>query len=175
NPSDSVAVALRALSRGDEAMGVLLCDDIPAGHKFALGLIRAGEAAIKYGFPIGVATVDIRAGEHVHTHNLANALDDVVVMPGASACDKNGRKSEISDLKFEISDSKSQISDLKFDGFRRADGRVGIRNEIWVINTVACVNQAAQQIALNASRELELGKYGVDGVYTFPHPFGCSQ
>src|SRR6185312_16260227 len=161
NPSDSVAVALRALSRGDEAMGVLLCDDIPAGHKFALGLIRAGEAAIKYGFPIGVATVDIRAGEHVHTHNLANALDDVVVMPGASACDKNGRKSE--------------ISDLKFDGFRRADGRVGIRNEIWVINTVACVNQAAQQIALNASRELELGKYGVDGVYTFPHPFGCSQ
>jgi altronate hydrolase len=161
NALDNVAVALRGLGRGSAAMGVELCDDIPAGHKFALGPIRVGEAAIKYGFPIGLATADITPGQHVHTHNLCSALDEVVTGTDESA--------------HQPAASIAPISDLKFQGFRRLDGSVGIRNEIWIINTVACVNQAAQQIALTAGRELELGKFGVDGVYTFPHPFGCSQ
>ena len=163
NESDDVAVALRPLSRGSEALGVVLRDEIPAGHKLALAPIGVGRAVIKYGYPIGLATADIAPGQHVHVQNLQSALEEVV-----------GR-SEATGPGTEISDFKSQISDLMFDGFRRPNARVGIRNEIWVINTVACVNQAAQQIALAASRDLPLSKLGVDGVYTFPHPFGCSQ
>jgi altronate hydrolase len=165
NPSDNVAVALRPLTRGASASEITLRDDIAPGHKFALDQIRAGAPVIKYGYPIGLATADIAAGQHVHLHNLQSALDEVV---GPSTSGISNRNSEISNLT-------SEISNLTFDGFPRPDGRVGIRNEIWVINTVACVNQAAQQIASAAARDLALSNLGVDGVYTFPHPFGCSQ
>ena len=160
HPSDNVAVAVSRLGRDTVVSGVVLRDDISAGHKFAIGRIARGGPVIKYGFPIGLATADIAPGCHVHVHNLQSALDEVVAgLPGASIPEG----------------STWQTSDLKFDGFKRPDGRVGIRNEIWVINTVACVNQAAQQIALSAARDLPLAKLGVDGVHTFPHPFGCSQ
>jgi altronate hydrolase len=164
NASDDVAVALRQLSRGSEALGIILRDDIPAGHKFAVAPIPEGRPVIKYGYPIGLATADITPGQHVHLHNLQSALDEVI-----------GNSVTGSDRKSDISNLKSDISDLTFHGFPRPDGRVGVRNEIWVINTVACVNQAAQQIASVATRDLLLANLGVDGVHTFPHPFGCSQ
>src|SRR5215469_15680536 len=151
NPADNVAVALRLLARGAQASDIPLRDDIPAGHKFALSPIPARANVIKYGYPIGLATTDIAPGQHVHLHNLQSALDEVVGPSTASA-----------DRKPEISNPKSEISDLTFHGFPRPDGRVGIRNEIWVINTVACVNQAAQQIASAAARDLPLSNLNVD-------------
>src|SRR5579859_1881749 len=163
SPSDNVAVALHALPRDAQSSDTTLRDDIPAGHKFALAAIPANSAVIKYGYPIGLASCDIAPGDHVHLHNLRSALDEVV------------QSSSTRDPKSQISNPKSEIPNLTFHGFPRPNGRVGIRNEIWVINTVACVNQAAQQIASAATRDLPLSQLGVDGVHTFPHPFGCSQ
>ena len=117
------------------------------GHKYALRDIKKGEDIIKYGNPIGHATADIKAGEHVHTHNVATNLsgtltytyeDTVVEFPTADA----GRT---------------------FMGYVRENGEVGIRNEIWIINTVGCVNKIAERLA------------ALTGAYAFVHPFGCSQ
>jgi altronate hydrolase len=160
HPSDNVAVALHPLNRGADAMGIVLRDDIPSGHKFALTPIPPGSPVIKYGYPIGLSTADISAGQHIHVHNLRSALDDVVTMAVPTTANPF---------------ITSQISNLEFQGIHRRSGRVGVRNEIWIINTVACVNQAAQQIAASSSRDLDLARFGVDGVHTFPHPFGCSQ
>ena len=133
--------------------------DIPAGHKVALRAIAAGERVVKYGFPIGVATKPIAPGEWVHVHNLRTALDesaDYAYAPEAAAARP----------------APAQIPDAHFRGFRRADGRVGIRNEIWVIPTVGCVNAVAERLARDAQG---LAKGAVEGVWAFTHPYGCSQ
>jgi altronate hydrolase len=110
---------------------------------------------IKYGFPIGHATQPIAPGDHVHTHNLATSLE-------AAA-----------DYRFEGAAAAGVAREVPgFLGYRRADGRVGTRNEIWVIPTVGCVGRTAEKIAARAS-ERHAGR--VDGVHAFAHPFGCSQ
>lgn len=158
---DNVAVALQPLAAGAEIVvggaRVVTRSDIPRGHKLALGVIEPGESVIKYGFPIGRAAQKIIAGDWVHTHNLETALDHDVEyhyrpanVPPAEA----GKPPE-------------------FSGYRRADGKTGTRNEIWIINTVACVNNSAERIA-RAAHEQYAGR-SVEGVYTFPHPYGCSQ
>lgn len=117
------------------------------GHKYALRDIAQGENVIKYGNPIGHATAPIKAGEHVHTHNLSTSLSSDLTYtydPG--------------DLTFPIADSGRT-----FKGYLRPNGDVGIRNEIWIIGTVGCVNKIAQRLA------------DLTGAYAFPHPFGCSQ
>ena len=117
------------------------------GHKYALRDIKAGENIIKYGNPIGHATCDIKKGEHVHTQNVKTNLNDKL------------------EYKYEpeFYDIPKVSSDLTFMGYVREDGSVGIRNEIWIINTVGCVNKVAEKLA------------SITGAYFFPHPFGCSQ
>jgi altronate hydrolase len=156
DPRDDVAVALRDLAAGEEA-GVSILEAIPSGHKVALRPIAAGEIVHKFGFPIGVARADIAAGAHVHTHNLATALEtraDYAWQPAAER------------VASEPSDAPG------FLGYRRADGRVGTRNEIWVIPTVGCVARTAEKIAARAAAA-HAGR--VDGIHAFAHPFGCSQ
>lgn len=153
--SDNVAVALCPLQKGTTVAGVMLAEDIPAGHKFALCPIAVGEPVVKYGAPIGCAVSDIAPGAWVHTHNTRTNLSDVLEYT------YNPREMPL----------RSEES-VTFRGFRRANGKVGIRNEIWIIPTVGCVNSPAQALAQRASA-LVCGS--VDGVYAFGHPYGCSQ
>ena len=131
---DNVAVALTDLKEGSLFNSVTLLADVSQKHKFALKDIKKGEKVIKYGFPIGIAKENIRAGEHVHTHNLKTAL------------------TEEESYNFSGNQDYSPIeSDLYFNGFLREDGNVGIRNRILVIPTVGCANNAAIEIAKKAS------------------------
>ncbi len=152
---DNVAVALCPLAKGSAAAGVVLRQDIPQAHKLALRPVAAGEAVIKYGYPIGIATADIAAGEHVHTHNLRTALS------GAQA------------YRYEPKLTHPAPWDGgSFNGYLREDGQAGVRNELWIIPTVGCMNAMAQNIAAKGAA-LAVG--GIDGVYAFPHPYGCCQ
>ncbi len=117
------------------------------GHKYALCDIKKGENIIKYGNPIGHATEDIKKGEHIHTHNLKTNL--------------SGNLEYTYEPKFY--DMPKEREDLTFMGYVRDDGSVGIRNEVWIVNTVGCVNKVAEKIAEKT------------GARHFPHPFGCSQ
>jgi len=163
HPEDSVAVALRPVSTGERLpMGeddLVAAQDIPQGHKIALRPHGPGDAVIRYGHSIGRAETGIAPGEHVHSHNLRTALGtgesysyEPASAPPAPAPREGGT----------------------FEGYRRADGRVGTRNEIWVLNTVGCVNTAAARIARNGDA-LVRAQGGADGVHAFSHPFGCSQ
>ena len=161
HPSDDVAVALHDLPAGSAGEGVAVRSDIPAGHKFALRTMAPGEAVTKYGFPIGRATREIAAGEHVHTHNVSSGLDENLSYD-ALAPHPSGA-------------AASPIEGKTFQGFRRPDGRAAIRNELWIINTVGCVNMVAQRMAMMATQQLAESHPRVEGIHTFVHPFGCSQ
>ena len=117
------------------------------GHKYALCDIKKGENIIKYGSPIGHATMDIKKGEHVHTHNVKTNLSGNLEYT----------------YNYKDYGIKSEPSDLYFMGYVRENGDVGIRNEIWIINTVGCVNKTAEILSRKT------------GARSFPHPFGCSQ
>jgi altronate hydrolase len=159
HPSDNVAVALSAIHAGQKLEADLTAlTDIQAGHKIALRDLRAGEAVIKYGYPIGVASQEIPAGSHVHSHNLVSAM---------AATLQRGN------FKAAAPTTAPAAKPATFEGYRRPDGSVGIRNEVWIINTVGCVNHTATRIADLANKKL--GSSAIDGVYTFNHPFGCSQ
>lgn len=155
DPRDGTATALRDMAAGEAALGVTLAQPVPKGHKVAVKAIAAGEPVLKFGFPIGRATADIAPGEHVHTHNVSTALE----ASGEYAWQEGERP-----LPAHVAEG--------FMGYRRADGRVGTRNEIWILPTVGCVARTAQKIAEKAALK-HAGK--VDGVHAFPHPFGCSQ
>jgi len=158
-PQDMAAVALRPLKAGETVSygsgEVTLREDLPMGHKAALREIRKGEAVIKYGFPIGEATEDIPEGARIHTHNLQTLL--------------SGEK------EYEwkpIPPKARQAAPAIFQGYPRVKGRPGIRNELWILPTVGCVNDVAKALAREAQR---LAGGSVEGVYAFPHPYGCSQ
>ena len=158
-PRDMVAVALRPLKAGDTVSfgdgEVTLTEDLPMGHKAALREIRKGEAVIKYGFPIGEATEDIPEGAHVHTHNMHTLL--------------SGEKEYTWEpMNPQVRKTETAV----FQGYRRAKGRPGIRNELWILPTVGCVNDVAKTLAAKAQK---LAGGSVEGVYAFPHPYGCSQ
>lgn len=159
DPSDNVAVALEALCAGAECVvngqTVTLLDDIPFGHKIALKNIAAGEDVIKYAGAIGRATKVIKAGEHVHVHNLKTNL------MGMAHYQYKARSSGTEKTKAP-----------RFAGYRRSDGRVGTRNELWIVPTVGCVNFAAEKVA-KLSRE----RYGefIDDAIALTHNMGCSQ
>jgi altronate hydrolase len=164
NPLDNVGVALRALARGERSGDIVASEPVPAGHKIALRSIKAGQSVIKYGYSIGVAKAEIHPGEHIHVQNMASALEGNIAPRGFIA---NPNLTE------EHSVVATSVS--TFDGFRRPNGSVGIRNEIWIINTVGCVNHTATRIAQKAASELVFEGSHIDGIYTFNHPFGCSQ
>lgn len=157
-PDDNVATMLTPREGGAALaeLGVTLREAVARGHKVALAPMAAGAVVRKYGFPIGITTRAIAAGEWVHTHNMRTALDgtldyqwhpsDPVALPGGEG--------------------------PVFQGYARADGRVATRNEIWVLPTVGCVGRTAQRIAAAAA-----ARYAgaCEGVHAFTHPFGCSQ
>lgn len=163
NPADNVAVARAALSAGTVLPTGPLATDVPAGHKVALRPIAAGEVIRKYGFAIGLATRDIAAGEHVHEHNVRSGLgaDTALAYSGAPS--------------IPADPSAAALGPDTFLGYRRPDGSVGTRNEIWIINTVACVNVPAERIARLATEKFVRPGSGIDGVQSFSHPYGCSQ
>lgn len=161
DPLDDVAVAPAGLVRGQRAQvgeaALDVLEDIPAGHKVALRTIAQGAEVRKYGWPIGAAVAPIDAGSWVHTHNLQTRLVGLAThafRPTSHPASPSAREGR------------------SFMGYRRRDGRVGTRNEIWILCTVGCVARTAQRIAGIASlRYAEV----VDGVHAFTHPFGCSQ
>lgn len=155
NENDNVAIALEPLKKGYEEQGITLLDDIPFGHKVLLCDLKAGENIIKYSNPIGHLTVDAKKGSHIHEHNLKTNLSDII------------------EYTFEKENPYYyEKSDLTFEGYVRPDGRVGIRNEIWIIPTVGCVNKTVQNLEKLAQ---SLVTDGCDGVFAYTHPFGCSQ
>lgn len=156
---DNVAVALRPVAKGESvAVGgvtVTALEDIPQGHKMALRPIRAGENIIKYGFPIGHALSDAAPGAWMHVHNVKTNLEGEM------------EYSYHPNLQFP-----EPVEPETFMGYQRKDGRAAIRNEIWIIPTVGCVNDVAKKLVRD-NQDLVTGT--IDGLYTFPHPFGCSQ
>lgn len=157
NPIDNVAVVLRPFSKGEKLENITLLEDIPQAHKVALKPIKKGENVIKYGAPIGHATADIMVGCHVHTHNVATNLDDVI------------------SYRYEpkYPEVLGYLSDRTVDVYERSTGEYGIRNELWIIQTVGCVSGMAKDIIEKFKAENDTSK--IDGIYTFQHPFGCSQ
>ena len=128
HPSDNVAV------------------ELATGHKVALSDIAAGENVIKYGFPIGHATKDIKEGERVHTENLKTNLKD-----------------KLSYMYQPKHFALKEVPDVTINAYVRANGEIGIRNDIWIVNTVGCVNKVAERLS------------ALTGALSFPHPYGCSQ
>lgn len=160
--ADNVATALADLPADSPleigALHLTVLEAIGRGHKVALAPIARGDSVIKYSFPIGIATIDIAAGAHVHSHNLATALtdgDDYRYAPTAAP-----------------PPSPSAPPPRRFKGYIRGDGRVGTRNEIWILPTVGCVGNLAARAARIAG-ERHAGR--IDGIHAFKHPFGCSQ
>ncbi|MEI6321770.1 MAG: altronate dehydratase family protein [bacterium] len=160
HPLDNVAVCREALRKGTVIEGITLHDDIPAGHKIALKPIVTGNWVWKYGFPIGKATEDIAIGEHVHVQNLKSGLGEGIVPE--PTLDK-------------AASSVIRTLPVSFMGYRRPDGRAAIRNEIWIINTVACVNGTSERIAARARERWCLPGSPIEGIQAFTHPYGCSQ
>ena len=129
-------------------------DKIPTGHKFALSDINKGEYIIKYGEIIGRATADIKKGEWVHSHNVESHLDE--------------------DFSYTYNYSAKELDKTEgyFNGYLRPDGSAGIRNEIYIIPTVGCVNDVCIRLAREA-QSLICGS--IDGIFALTHQFGCSQ
>ena len=162
---DNVAVALEDIAAGEtlEIGGLRLTakEDIDRGHKIACRDIAEDGDIIKYGFPIGHATRNIAAGEYVHTHNIKTNLkgmEQYTYTPASQAA--NAMK------------PTEKAESQQFMGYVREDGQIGIRNEIWIVNTVGCVNKTSENLAKEANIRLA-GR--TDGIFAYTHPYGCSQ
>ena len=131
---DNVAVALADMAAGTQVTidgdTVTLSQDVVRGHKFALRAIAKGDNVIKYGLPIGHALADIAPGEHIHAHNTRTNLSDL---------DEYSYQPELIEPSAQPEDRDVQL-------YRRANGDVGVRNELWILPTVGCVNGIARQI-----------------------------
>ena len=163
NENDNVVVALNTIPSGEtvsvEVEGavksVTALEEIPAGHKMAICDIPRGGEVIKYGYRIGNVREPVKTGTWIHVHNLKTALGDLL------------------EYTYEpVTVEEKRTEDVTFMGFNRPDGKVGVRNEIWVIPTVGCVNNVATAIAKQANAFV---KGSVEEVIAFPHPYGCSQ
>ena len=166
HPEDNVVVCLEELKKGEsivlsDGRNITALQDIPAGHKILTKDISQGDNIIKYGNAIGHAVEDIQAGSWIHTHNIKTNLEGIL------------------EYKYEpdsnyIESKKSGMGTRKgtFKGFVRKNGKVGIRNEVWIIPTVGCVNNIATALAKEASKYV---KGSVDEVIAFNHNYGCSQ
>ncbi|MDQ0255954.1 altronate hydrolase [Evansella vedderi] len=161
NELDNVAFALKDFQKGESIQvndnEIFVNKVIPAGHKIALNTIQENENVIKYGYPIGSAKETIYAGDWVHTHNVKTNLE------GTLEYTYNPKTSSVKKISTERT----------FNGYVRENGDVGIRNEIWIINTVGCINKTCEIVAKMASDQYKDEK--LDGVYHYPHLFGCSQ
>lgn len=159
HPADNTAVALSALPSGTvlrvNNSRLTLLRAIPRGHKFALKDFATNEPVIKYGYTIGFTTHPIPAGDLIHTHNLRSGLDGVL----SYSYHYSGKSLPLTEERY-------------FQGFRRSNGKSGIRNEIWILPTVGCVNEIARTIEKKAQ---SLVHGSIDSICAFTHPYGCSQ
>jgi len=166
---DTVAIALRPFEKGeqlqlDASTTIELLDDVPFGHKISLHALQEQEHVIKFGNSIGVATTAISPGHWIHSQNIKSGLSGILnyeYTPNIEAF-----------AEAAIARQQSKDASRVFQGYVREDGDVGIRNEIWIINSVGCINKTCEIVARRAST-----MYGdrVDGIYHFAHPYGCSQ
>jgi altronate hydrolase len=160
---DNVAVALQDLCKGEfisvNGTDLILRDDLRKGHKVALKNLNENEDVLKYGFAIGRTRMSVEAGSHVHSHNLKTTLSEELQY----------------NYKPVVNLIYSPVHEVKrmFKGYKRKNGTAGTRNEIWIINTVGCVNTSAVKIAKLANEKFNRENF--DGVFTFSHPYGCSQ
>ena len=161
NPADSVVVCLRPFKKGEAIMvddkEITIVEDIPMGHKILIKDTPEGADIIKYGYPIGHALKELKAGEWVNEHNLKTNLSGTLT------------------YQYYPVDEKLNIprENRTFNGYKRANGEVGIRNEIWIVPTVGCVNGIAERLA--AQLQKETGCKGIDAVHAWHHNYGCSQ
>ncbi len=158
---DNVAVALDDIKKGTivkiNKTTIILKDDIHRAHKFALTSIIKGENIIKYGYPIGHAISNIDSGAHINENNIKTNLEGVL---------EYSYKKELSAVDFPI-------RNLTFKGYKRKNGDVGIRNEIWIVPTVGCVNGVGERMLNTLKAEVDSSM--VDGIEIFKHNYGCSQ
>ena len=161
NPADSVVVCLRAMKAGETVSAdgkvIALLQDVPAGHKVLIEDKNEGEDIIKYGYPIGHAKKNLKAGEWVNENNLKTNLAGTL------------------EYTYNPVDDKLSIAkgNRTFKGYVRKNGDVGVRNEIWVVPTVGCVNGIAERVAKQLEEETKLE--GIDAVHAWHHNYGCSQ
>ena len=165
NDNDNIAIAVEEINAGEvikvDGEKIKTLSDIPVGHKVALKDFDKDEEVIRYGFPIGKTTEEIEKGDWVHTHNLKTALEgklDYSYQPDLPEIEKP--------------------NDMPtFKGYSRENGKVGIRNDVWIINTVGCINKVVEKMALRAEMKYEdlIENEVIDSIHAFPHPYGCSQ
>ncbi|WP_153461874.1 UxaA family hydrolase [Sediminibacillus terrae] len=159
---DNVTIALRDLTPGEsiiiEGEEIIVQQAVRAGHKLARKPIPRNENVVKYGYPIGKASSPIEIGEWVHTHNVETNLSGTLDYEYQPTTDKVTSQGQ---------------SERTFQGYVRKNGEVGIRNEIWIINTVGCINKTAEVVAKMANEQHKDEQ--IDGVFHFSHLFGCSQ
>lgn len=161
NPADSVVVCLRPFQKGEtieiDGKSITLLQDTPAGHKVLINDAAQGENIIKYGYPIGHAKEDLKSGQWVNENNLKTNLSGT--------------------LTYEYHPVNEKLSipadSRTFNGYRRKNGEVGIRNEVWIVPTVGCVNGIAERLASQLEKETQLE--GIDAVHAWHHNYGCSQ
>ena len=185
NPADNVAVALQDLAKGEVVEGVTLTMDIPRGHKIVLHSLKAGDNVIKYGFPIGHVTRDAAAGTMVDHSCIKTNLEGLLDYKYEPLDYVKADQSQTKTFSTHKGSEKVLSAPVArtFKGFRRADGQVGIRNQIWVIPTVGCVNGICEQIvskfksvfSTEAEGGVEKSPSSVDAIVCFPHNYGCSQ
>ena len=161
NPADSVVVCLTAKKKGDiidvDGKQIILAEDTPAGHKVLIKDVCEGENIIKYGYHIGHARKDMKAGEWVNENNLKTNLSGTLEYTYQPVGEQLNIKRE----------------NRTFKGYVRKNGDVGVRNEIWIVPTVGCVNGIAERLVKELQRET--GGEGVDSIYAWHHNYGCSQ
>ena len=161
NPADNVAVALEALQAGEvisvDGVDITINADIPMGHKFALADVGEKENIVKYGYPIGHARSAINLGDWVNETNVKTNLEGLL------------------DYEYNPVEVELEIPNrnLTFKGYKRANGDAGVRNEIWIVPTVGCVNGTINSLAEKLRMETQLK--GVDAIVAYPHNYGCSQ
>ena len=161
NPADSVVVCLTEKKRGDiitaDDRQVTLLDDVPAGHKVLIKDVAEGDNIIKYGYPIGHARKAMKAGQWVNENNLKTNLSGTLT------------------YEYHPVDEQLDIpyADRTFKGYLRKNGDVGVRNEIWIVPTVGCVNGIAERLAQQLRDET--GCKDIDGVFAWHHNYGISN
>ena len=160
---DTVVIALRNLDAGlvltVDNQDIKLNEAVNQGHKIAIVDMVCGQNIVKYGFPIGHATADIKTGDHVHTHNTKTNLGEQLDYQYAP----------------ELEEKIATASAREVQAYHRKNGEVGIRNELWIIPTVGCINKMAQRVKDTFLEEVGALSENVDGVFVFEHAYGCSQ
>ncbi|MEF2246837.1 MULTISPECIES: UxaA family hydrolase [unclassified Paenibacillus] len=174
NEKDHVVIALQPFTKGDkielEEGQLTVTEDIPSGHKILTRPVQQGDDILKFGYSIGKAKESLQPGCWIHTHNMGTGLKgflDYSYEPVEAVKTASAGQAAQSSLQAELA-----AAERTFQGYVRPNGEVGIRNEIWIINTVGCINKTCEIIARRGS--MEFGDR-VDGIYHFAHPFGCSQ